>query len=206
MRVEKKTKIYLFGILVVVIGVIIGIIPIFLKQEEEQKEKTKIEEFMIDTSIEKEDTKQEEPIKEEQPKEEDNYLLVLEIPKISLKRGVYPKESYLNSIEYNVAIMKESTLPTTENGNVVLAAHNGTARISYFNQLHRITLNDKAYIYYEGVKYTYVVANIYDVAKDGDVEVKRDKNKNTLTLITCKKDTDDRQLIIILYLEKKEEY
>ena len=102
--------------------------------------------------------------------------------------------------------MKESSLPTDNNGNVVLEAHNGTADISYFNQLHQLEIGDKASIYYKGTKYTYIIENIYDVEKDGYVEVNRDINKNTLTLITCKKDTEDRQLVIILYLLSKEKY
>ena len=63
---------------------------------------------------------------------EEEFLLILEIPKIGLKRGVYSLESDQNTIEKNVAILKESSLPQEVNGNVVLAAHNGTARISYF--------------------------------------------------------------------------
>ena len=42
--------------------------------------------------------------------------------------------------------------------------------------------------------------------KDGNVEVIRNKNKNTLTLITCKRNTQDRQLVVIFYLSKKENY
>ena len=92
------------------------------------------------------------------------------------------------------------------NGNVVLAAHNGTARISYFNQFHRLELNDIVYIYHERIKCTYRIDEIYDVKKDGSVEISRDLNQNTLTLITCKKDTNDRQLVVVSYLVNKEEY
>ena len=132
--------------------------------------------------------------------------MVLEIEKVGLRKGVYSLESTQNTIEKNVAIMKESSLPDEEKGNVVLEAHNGTANISYFNQLHLLEIGDKASIYFEGTKYTYLIENIYDVEKDGSVEVSRDLNKSTLTLITCKKNTEDRQLVIILYLSSKEKY
>lgn len=46
---------------------------------------------------------------------------------------------------------------------------------------------------------------IYDVKKDGDVEITRDTNKNTLTLITCRKNKD-MHIVIVLYLEEKIEY
>lgn len=72
--------------------------------------------------------------------------------------------------------------------------------------MHLLEIGDKAGIYYEGIKYTYRIENIYDVEKDGSVEVNRDINKNTLTLITCKRNTEVRQLVIILYLSSKEKY
>lgn len=203
MHIKRKTKKLIFGIIVVLIGIMVGIIPIFYKETAEKKENTKVNDYIKDTSIiEKtidENNKAEENIKQE-------LLLILEIPKINLKRGIYPLHSEENTIEKNVAIMKESSLPTDLNGNVVLEAHNGTASISYFNQLNKLNIDDQAYIYYQGTKYIYTVDKIYDVKKDGDVEVNRNTNKNTLTLITCKKNTNDRQLVIILYLSSKEEY
>ncbi len=153
MHIKRKTKLLIFGIIVIIVGIIVGIIPFFKQAKKEKKENTKIEDYISET-----------------------------------------------------AIMKESSLPNKEKGNVVLEAHNGTADISYFNQLHLLEIGDKASIYYEGTKYTYIIENIYDVEKDGSVEVSRDLNKSTLTLITCKKNTEDRQLVIILYLSSKEKY
>ena len=79
---------------------------------------------------------------------------------------------------------------------------------SYFllHQFHRLELNDIVYIYHERIKCTYRIDEIYDVKKDGSVEISRDLNQNTLTLITCKKDTNDRQLVVVSYLVNKEEY
>ena len=184
----------------VLIGIMVGIIPIFYKENTEKKENTKVNNYIKDTS------KVEKIIENDEKNSEPALLLILEIPKINLKKGVYPLHSSENTIEKNVAIMKESALPTDLNGNVVLEAHNGTAVISYFNQLHKLNIDDQAYIYYQGIKYTYIVSKIYDVKKDGDVEVNRSTDKNTLTLITCKKNTNDRQLVVILYLSNKEEY
>ena len=203
MHIKRKTKKLIFGIIVVLIGITVGIIPIFYKENTEKKENTKVNDYIKETSI-IEKTVDKNDKTEENSKQE--LLLILEIPKINLKKGVYPLHSEENTIEKNVAIMNESSLPTELNGNVVLEAHNGTAAISYFNQLHKLSIDDQAYIYYQGTKYIYVVDKIYDVKKDGDVEVNRNTNKNTLTLITCKKNTNDRQLVIILYLSSKEEY
>ena len=217
MHVKRKTKIQIIGIIVIVIGIMIGIIPIFLKNNKLKKEKNKVENYINYTSIKEKDIKEEEKKEEviENPEEnktvennsnEEDYLLVLEIPKIDFQRGVYPLNSELNTIEKNVQIMKESSLPYVEKGNLVLEAHNGTADIAYFRNLYKLQNGDVAYIYFEGTKYTYVVSDVYDVSKDGDVEIYRDNDKTTLSLITCKKNTKDRQLVVILYLKDKEQY
>ena len=200
MHTKRKTKLLIFGIIVIIVGIIVGIIPFFKQTEKEKKENTKIEDYISETSYIDNTNKVDIENKEE------SYLMILEIEKIGLRKGVYSKESKQNTIEKNVAIMKESSLPNEEKGNVVLEAHNGTANISYFNQLHLLEIGDKASIYFEGTKYTYIIEKIYDVEKDGSVEVNRDLNKNTLTLITCKRNTEDRQLVIILYLSSKEKY
>lgn len=208
MHTKRRTRLLIIGIIVITIGIIIGIIPFFNQKEMEKKENIKIKNYILDTSynektseIDKENTNE-----VDNKIDEESYLLIIEIPKIGLKKGVYPLNSKLNTIEKNVAIMKESSLPDKEGGNVVLEAHNGPTNISYFNQLHKLKINDQVYINYQGIKYTYTVSNIYDVEKDGSVEVNRDINKNTLTLITCKKNTTDRQLVVILYLSSKEKY
>lgn len=210
-QVKKKNKTLIFGIIIVIIGVIIGIIPIFIDRNKKEIENTKIDEYLTTTSNKKEnDDKQQEPNKDEIGTKENNenleeYIMILEIPKVDLKKGIYPKNSNLNTIEKNVTILKESSFPNEESGNVILAAHNGDSNISYFNQLHKMNVKDKAYIYYRGIKYTYVVDKIYDVEKDGDVEIERDKDKNTLTLITCRKNKN-KHIVIVLYLEGKIEY
>ena len=95
---------------------------------------------------------------------------------------------------YNFGILKNKVIGIEINGKI------------YFNQLHKLNENDLAYIYYQGTKYIYSVDKIYDVKKDGNVEVIRNKNKNTLTLITCKRNTQDRQLVVIFYLREKQKY
>ena len=63
----------------------------------------------------------------------DKYLGVLEIPKIGLKRGFHGTDSKYNDIQYNVTLVKGSTMPDVPNGNLILMAHSGDAYNSYFN-------------------------------------------------------------------------
>ena len=59
---------------------------------------------------------------------------------------------------------------------------------------------------FDGIKYEYKIADIYDVDKTGTVNISRDKNRTTITLITCKKYSKDKQTVFIGYLSNKEAY
>ena len=70
--------------------------------------------------------------------------------------------------------------------------------------MHKLKNNDIAYVYYNGIKYTYKVTRIYQVDKTGTVNIYRDVNKTTLTLITCTKGDKKHQTVFILELQKQE--
>ena len=128
------------------------------------------------------------------------YVGVLEIPKISLKRGFYNTDSKYNNIEQNVSMITGSSMPDVLNGNLMLMAHSGDAYISFFAYLYRLKIGDTAYITYQGKRYKYQIVNIYTVPKTGKVAVYRDYNKTTLTLITCTKNDDTTQTVYIAEL------
>ena len=90
-------------------------------------------------------------------------------------------------------------MPDEEKGNVILAAHSGNARISYFKNLDKLVIGDDISIEYNSVIYNYKVVDIYLIDKTGTAEIIRDKNKSTLTLITCKHNTN-KQIIVIAEL------
>lgn len=134
------------------------------------------------------------------------YIAILEIPSISLKTGLVDFKSSENNVNKHVQIIAGSQMPNIKNKNLILAAHSGTSNISYFKNLYKMQEGNEIYIYYSGIKYVYILNNIYDVNKTGEVEIKRDFNKNTLTLITCTKDSDTKQTIYISYLKNTEQY
>jgi len=135
-----------------------------------------------------------------------DYIGILEIPSINLKKGFLDIDSKYNNIEYNVTIIKQSTLPDKNNNNLILAAHSGNCNVCYFDKLHKLSINDTAHIYYKKIKYTYKITNIYEVEKTGKISIHRDYNKSTLTLITCTKNSKTKQTVYILELIKKEDY
>ena len=125
------------------------------------------------------------------------YLGVLEIPKIGLKRGFYNIGSKYNDIKYNVSMVEGSTMPDAPKGNLILMAHSGDSYISFFAYLYRLNVGDEVFVTYNGVKYRYLIVNIYDVPKTGIVRIVRNHDKNSLTMITCTKGNDYAQTVYI---------
>lgn len=128
------------------------------------------------------------------------YLGVLEIPRISLKRGFYNIDSKYNNIQYNVTLVNGSTMPDVNNGNLILMAHSGDAYISFFAYLYKLEIGDMAYVTYNGIRYKYQLVNIYNVDKVGKVKIVRNYDRTTLTLITCTKDDSLHQTVYIFEL------
>ena len=136
-------------------------------------------------------------------KDVDTYDMVLEIPKINLKKGVYSKYDIRNTIKKNVMIHEKSDYPNQENSNLILMAHSGNSDIAYFNDLVKLDTDSLIKVYYQNVKYTYKLNHYYDVDKFMPTKIIRDKTKNTITLVTCNQKDKTKQTIYIGYLIDK---
>ena len=202
---RKKSWFIIIGSLIIVLGFSLLSFDFIKPYVDENTEEKSLEQFYIkeEQIIDKNDkTTSDEVEKEKKPKVKYNYIAVLKIPKINLEKGLVEKNSKYNNINYGVQILKESDSPDVINGNVILAAHSGTANISYFRNLDKLDLGDDAIIYYQGNTYNYKVVKKYDVDKTGKINIKRDRNTSTLTLITCRHNTD-KQIVIILELQNQ---
>lgn len=152
------------------------------------------------------DTTKEQEIEYSEQKDKnisEMYIGVLKIEKVNLNRGFYDKKSKLNKVSKNIQVLDESDMPDIEFGNVILAAHSGNSSVSFFKNLSKLKINDYASIYYKNKEYKYSLKRIYEIEKNGTAIIKRDINKNTLTLITCKSKTK-KQIVFIFELEKIE--
>lgn len=208
---QTKTKInkiiFIIGILIIVIGVAFSVIPFIMSFNKVQEENNQIDEYLnISIPINSEIDTQEQIIEDNNTNTQINYLMVLEVPKIGLKKGIYDIESKYNSVNYGIEILKDSNMPDKELGNVILASHRGTSNIAYFNKLDNLNNDDIVIIYYQGIKYSYKITNIYDQDKTGSIKILKDMNKTTITLITCKKNTKDKQLVFIGNLVERSNY
>ena len=201
-----KSQFLVIGSLSILIGISIIGYHIYSDYRLKNIEDNNIQEFFNEEQ--NEETIQEEVFVEVENKKVDetnyDYIAVLEIPKINLKRGL-SQDKYYNNVNRNVEILKGSTMPNISKGNFILAGHSGSGRVAYFRNLNKLTIGDISYIYYGGIKYTYKVNNIYDIEKTGTATITRDLNKTTLTMITCRHNTN-KQIVIISELINQESY
>ena len=200
---KRKSWLIVIGSLIILLG-IFDVSLMFIKPavKQEQEENALKDFYIKEEQIDKNDKTTSEEVKEvSKPKVKYDYIAVLKIPKINLEKGLVAKDSKYNNINYGVEILKESDSPDVINGNVILAAHSGTANISYFRNLDKINVGDEASIIYNGKTYNYKFVKIYDIEKTGKAVIKRDNNTSTLTLVTCRHNTN-KQIILIAELLK----
>ena len=95
-----------------------------------------------------------------------------------------------------------SIFPDKENSNLILVAHSGNCAVCYFDKLYKLQKGNKALVNYRNKNYKYELVNFYNVEKTGEVEIRRDPTKDTLTLITCTHNSDTEQTVYIFELIK----
>lgn len=127
------------------------------------------------------------------------YLGILKIPKINLNQGFYEYSSSLNTVDKNIEVIETSAMPDVVTGNLILASHSGNSPIAYFRNLDKLAVGDEISVVYNQKEYKYIISDIYDKEKTGYIEIVRNKNKNTITLITCKRNTN-LQTVFIGYM------
>ena len=205
---DKKSQLLIVGSLLILLGlgVIIGKIYFDIRsdnlenialvefyEEQEEINNNISSEKEEETNIEKEEVKSTTPL---------DYIAVLKIPSIGLEKGLVSKDSYYNNVNKNIKILDESDMPDEENGNVILAANSGNGKNAFFKNLNKLEIDNIVSIFYNGYEYKYRMVNTYDVEKTGTVEILRNAQKNTLTLITCRHNTNEQIVIICELVEK----
>lgn len=186
-KISKYQIIMMFGIFFIFMGLSILVYNHYSKINEIKVEEEKIEEFFNEP--------EEEPItdivenyviqQETSNADNTNYIAILEIPKIDLKKGLVDKDSYLNNVDRNIYTLKETIYPNDEvNSHIILASHSGNSSVSYFRYLNRLDINDSVYIYYNGMKYTYKIIDKYEIEKNGKLQLGL-SDKSDITLISC---------------------
>ena len=194
---KRKNRRYLLttiGIFFILIGSSVLIYRTIQNKQLEKIENESIEIFLKDEIQEEPNQEeQQEETKQEEPKI--NYVAVLEIPKINLKKGLVDKNSIDNNVDRNIYTLKESIFPNEkEYSQIILASHSGNSYVSHFRRLNELKLNDSIYLYYNNNKYTYKIIKKYEIEKNGTANIGVYKESN-INLITCI-DGTNKQLVI----------
>lgn len=198
-RKENKSSksLVVLGSLFLISGLSLIFLTIYTGFKTKTDEDIALDNFYIEEQQEKiSDNTTTKEVVEEKKETSINYIAVLRIPKINLKRGLVDKDSKYNNIKYNIMIHKESDVPDQDGGNVILVAHSGTAGVSYFRNVDKLSLNDEIYLDYNNKTYSYKITNIYDIEKTGIAPIRKETTKSTITLITCRHNTN-KQIVVI---------
>ena len=207
---QRKGQLLIVGSFLIIIGIgILGgkLVNNYLDKKQEQDLINNFyeqqEEYVVDVPVMEEELVEEEVVEQEEKKETTtptiNYIAVVKIPKIGLEKGLASKGSYWNNVNRNIEILSESDMPDVENGNVILAGHSGNSGVSYFRKLNKLQNDDTVSIVYNGKEYKYKMVNSYEIEKNGYAHIVRNAEKSTLTLITCKHNTN-KQIVVICEL------
>lgn len=205
---KRKSQLIIFGSFLIIIGNIMIISKFLYNYFQIQTEKDLIDKFYDEEKIKKKVVEEESTSNNEQKKNvttDNEYIGILKILKIGLEKGLVSKNSYYNNVNKNIFILNESDMPDKKNGNVILAGHSGNSRISFFKNLYKLEINDYVSIFYNGSEYKYKVVNLYEIEKTGKANIVRNVEKSTLTLITCKQNTNKQIVYICELIDVREE-
>lgn len=119
----------------------------------------------------------------------------LKIKKLNINQSLYKLDSEKNNIEKNVTILKDSIMPDQKESIVFLAAHSGTGKIAYFEELNQLTVGDIINLEYKNKKYEYQINKIWEENKNGYIHINKE-DSNQLVLTTCSPTKINKQLVI----------
>lgn len=195
-RHKKSNKLFIISVINLVIGITLFTYNSVYDYYLNMLDKNKVDNYISDSkikvnivSIDNENTINNEEV--------NNYLGIISIPKINLEQGFYDIDNPLNNVDKNIELISNSNMPDVENGTLILAAHSGNDRVSYFNKLYKLNIDDEIEIIYNKSKYLYKLIDIYEVEKTGSITLHNINNITSLVLVTCSNFNDNLQVVYI---------
>lgn len=195
-RHKKSNKLFIISVINLVIGITLFTYNSVYDYYLNMLDKNKVDNYINDSkikvnivSIDNDNTINNEEV--------NNYLGVISIPKINLEQGFYGIDNPMNNVDKNIELISNSNMPDVENGTLILAAHSGNDRVSYFNKLYKLNIDDEIEIIYNKSKYLYKLIDIYEVEKTGSITLHNINNITSLVLVTCSNFNDNLQVVYI---------
>lgn len=122
-----------------------------------------------------------------------NYENKIIIDKIKINKSY--EVSSINDYVYGIVMFMEYGRPNELNSNVIIGGHSGDSSNAYFNDLILLEIGDKVVLYYDNVKYIYIVDSIKEVF-DTDISVLNNTGEKILTLLTCKNNDISKRIVV----------
>lgn len=122
--------------------------------------------------------------------------MVINIPKINLDAVVKKTTDNFSNLNKNLVYYNNDNYKK----GIIIFGHSGVGYGTYFNRLDELSINDFVYLYKDKLKIKYVVSKVWYV-KDDDISVIDINKKETLRLITCKKNDNKKRLVVELSLK-----
>ena len=195
-RHRKSNILFIISVINLVIGITLFTYNSVYDYYLNMLDKNKVDNYISDSkikvnivSIDNENTINTEEV--------NNYLGIISIPKINLEQGFYGIDNPMNNVDKNIELISNSNMPDVENGTLILAAHSGNDRVSYFNKLYKLNIDDEIEIIYNKSKYLYKLIDIYEVEKTGSITLHNINNITSLVLVTCSNFNDNLQVVYI---------
>lgn len=195
-RHRKSKKLFIISVINLVIGITLFTYNSVYDYYLNMLDKNKVDNYISNSkikvnivSIDNDNTINNEEV--------NNYLGVISIPKINLEQGFYGIDNPMNNVDKNIELISNSNMPDVENGTLILAAHSGNDRVSYFNKLYKLNIDDEIEIIYNKSKYLYKLIDIYEVEKTGSITLHNINNITSLVLVTCSNFNDNLQVVYI---------
>ena len=195
-RHKKSNKLFIISVINLVIGITLFTYNSVYDYYLNMLDKNKVDNYISNSkikvnivSIDNENTINNEEV--------NNYLGIISIPKINLEQGFYGIDNPMNNVDKNIELISNSNMPDVENGTLILAAHSGNDRVSYFNKLYKLNIDDEIEIIYNKSKYLYKLIDIYEVEKTGSITLHNINNITSLVLVTCSNFNDNLQVVYI---------
>lgn len=204
----KRNLMNILGIILIGIGTFLFLSPVFSSYQQQEKADQEIEAFEKEKKVPKEkDPLYKEAIQYNQKiytegqknlkdvwsyrtlpielKDSKSNFGYIRIKKMNVKLPLYLGAT-LENMRKGAASMGETSLPLgTKNSNCVIAAHRGYEGIPYFREIERLKVGDRVIIKNPWEKLTYRVEEIKIVQPDDSDQIKIQKGKDMVTLLTC---------------------
>ena len=204
----KRNLMNILGIILIGIGTFLFLSPVFSSYQQQEKADQEIEAFEKEKKVPKEkDPLYKEAIQYNQKiytegqknlkdvwsyrtspielKDSKSNFGYIRIKKMNVKLPLYLGAT-LENMRKGAAIMGETSLPLgTKNSNCVIAAHRGYEGIPYFREIERLKVGDRVIIKNPWEKLTYRVEEIKIIQPDDSDQIKIQKEKDMVTLLTC---------------------